>query len=62
MPFSEREIQEAIFACDGNKAPGPDGFSLAAIHEGWDWMKEDLMKVFGNFLKMVSSTLQMRYT
>ncbi|XP_058768748.1 uncharacterized protein LOC131642530 [Vicia villosa] len=27
-PFTELEIKEAIWSCDGNKSPGPDGYSL----------------------------------
>lgn len=31
--FTEDEIWEAIQDCDGNKAPGPDGFNLACIQK-----------------------------
>ena len=27
--FEEEEIKKAIFDCDGNKSPGPNGFTLA---------------------------------
>lgn len=27
-PFTELEIKEAVWSCDGSKIPGPDGFSL----------------------------------
>ncbi|KAK5784829.1 hypothetical protein PVK06_039368 [Gossypium arboreum] len=27
-PFSMKEIKEAVWSCDENKAPGPDGFNL----------------------------------
>ena len=31
--FSEEEIWEAIKDCDGNKAPGPDGFNMLAFRK-----------------------------
>ncbi|XP_058746530.1 uncharacterized protein LOC131619457 [Vicia villosa] len=30
-PFSEEEIKEAVWSCDGLKSPGPDGFSFHFI-------------------------------
>ena len=27
-PFTEEEVKDAVFECDGNKEPGPDGFSM----------------------------------
>ncbi|XP_058744347.1 uncharacterized protein LOC131616936 [Vicia villosa] len=27
-PFTELEVKEAVWNCDGSKSPGPDGFSL----------------------------------
>ncbi|KAF5934424.1 hypothetical protein HYC85_030595 [Camellia sinensis] len=37
--FLEDEIWEAIKGCDGNKAPGPDGFNLQCIQKCWNIMK-----------------------
>ncbi|TYH01869.1 hypothetical protein ES288_A09G094100v1 [Gossypium darwinii] len=28
LPFSMEEIKEAVWSCDENKAPGPDGFNI----------------------------------
>jgi hypothetical protein len=28
-PFLEREVKDVVFGMDGNKVPGPDGFSVA---------------------------------
>lgn len=31
-----REIKEATFSINGDKAPGPDGFSASFYHANWD--------------------------
>ena len=50
-PFQEDEIKRAIHECDGNKAPGPDGFTLKLFQSQWETMKDDVMKVFADFEK-----------
>lgn len=47
--FTEIEVWNAIRCCDGNKSPGPDGFNLACIKKGWDFMKEDIMRFMHEF-------------
>lgn len=27
-PFEEEKMKEGVWSCDGDKSPGPDGFSL----------------------------------
>ncbi|XP_028062047.1 uncharacterized protein LOC114265425 [Camellia sinensis] len=39
----------AIKECDGNKAPGPDGFNLICIQKGWRIMKADIIKFMADF-------------
>jgi hypothetical protein len=34
---------------DGDKAPGPDGFSMAFFKECWDVLRGDIMEVFWEF-------------
>ncbi|KAL6343073.1 hypothetical protein AAG906_017885 [Vitis piasezkii] len=48
-PFTEEEISKAIFQLDRDKAPGPDGFTIAVFQDCWDVIKEDLVRVFAEF-------------
>jgi len=32
-PFEEKEVKEAIWSCDGNKSPGPDGFNFNFVKD-----------------------------
>ncbi|RVW47466.1 putative ribonuclease H protein [Vitis vinifera] len=48
-PFSEVEIYNAIFQLDKDKAPGPDGFTIAVFQDCWDVIKDDLVRVFAEF-------------
>ncbi|CAL5339713.1 unnamed protein product [Camellia sinensis] len=45
--FSEEEIWAAIKDCNGNKAPGPDGFNLLFFQKFWKLLKVDIL----NFMK-----------
>ncbi|CAL1355621.1 unnamed protein product [Linum trigynum] len=48
-PFTEVEIWQAIKNCDGDKAPGPDAFTLAFYKSGWHVIKNDLLKALDEF-------------
>ena len=45
-PFTEKEIREAIFSMEHNKAPGPDGFPAEFYQHFWEVIKGDLMNMF----------------
>ena len=47
-PFEEEEVK-AIFDCDGNKSPGPDGFTLAFFQKCWEVVKPDNMLIMNDF-------------
>ncbi|XP_030509342.2 uncharacterized protein LOC115724026 [Cannabis sativa] len=48
-PFEEDDVKAVVFSCEGSKAPGLDGFSMAVFQSQWDIIKEDLMEVFKAF-------------
>ncbi|RVW81815.1 Transposon TX1 uncharacterized 149 kDa protein [Vitis vinifera] len=48
-PFTEEEISKAIFQMDRDKAPGPNGFTIAVFQDCWDVIKEDIVRVFAEF-------------
>ncbi|RVW25182.1 Transposon TX1 uncharacterized 149 kDa protein [Vitis vinifera] len=41
-------LQESL-GLDRDKAPGPDGFTIAVFQDCWDVIKEDLVRVFAEF-------------
>ncbi|KAL5543460.1 hypothetical protein UlMin_007244 [Ulmus minor] len=44
-PFEEEEIKKAVFGCDREKSPGPDGFTGDFFQDCWDFLKDDIVKV-----------------
>ena len=48
-PFTEEKISKVIFQLDRDKAPGPDGFTIAMFQDCWDVIKEDLVRVLAEF-------------
>uniref|UniRef100_A0A2N9GB44 Integrase catalytic domain-containing protein n=1 Tax=Fagus sylvatica TaxID=28930 RepID=A0A2N9GB44_FAGSY len=47
--FTEDEVWGVVRNMGGDKAPGPDGFSLAFFQSCWDIIKQDVMNVFHDF-------------
>ena len=45
---------EAIRHCDGNKAPGPDGFNLYFFKSQWSVVKDNVMMVLDEFFSLGS--------
>lgn len=49
LPFEEREVLEVVKGLNRDKAPSPDGFTLAFFQDCWEVIKTDLMGVFQDF-------------
>ena len=47
--FEKEEILLALNELAGDKAPGPDGFSLVFFHHCWGVVERDVLAVFEEF-------------
>ena len=60
--FTEEEILAAVSRLSRDKAPGPDGFSLAFWSFNWDFVKDEVLGFFkefyehNKFVKSLNST------
>ena len=50
LPFTEEEIHYALMEMNGDKALGPDGFTVAFWQSCWDFVKEEIVDLFKEFL------------
>ena len=50
-PFTHEEIKEAVWACDGSKAPGPDDMNFTFIKKYWHLIKSDFFDFASYFWK-----------
>ncbi|MFS7999333.1 putative RNA-directed DNA polymerase [Helianthus anomalus] len=48
-PFSVEEIKEAVWECEGERAPGPDGFNFKFIKRCWVGLRDDMVRLFNKF-------------
>lgn len=48
-PFTEEEVRNALWGCDGSKSPGPDGFNMGFFKEFWGMIKEDVLRMMLEF-------------
>ncbi|RVW42952.1 hypothetical protein CK203_076318 [Vitis vinifera] len=60
--FTEEEVFSALSDMNGDKAPGPDGFSLSFWQFSWEFVKVEVMGFFkefherGRFVRSLNST------
>ena len=47
--FDEDEVGGVVFGFKGDKAPGPDGFTMGFIQSYWEVVKADIMVVLKDF-------------
>lgn len=49
LPFTQEEVEKAVFNMGKDKAPGLDGFPPCFFQEFWEIIKEDLMLTLNEF-------------
>ena len=49
LTFSEEEIHSALMEMNGNKALGPDGFTVTFWQACWDFVNEEILELFKEF-------------
>ena len=47
--FTEEEIHSILMEMNGDKAPGPDGFTVAFWQTCWEFVKEEIVDLFKEF-------------
>ncbi|GKD04054.1 putative RNA-directed DNA polymerase, eukaryota, reverse transcriptase zinc-binding domain protein [Tanacetum coccineum] len=52
--ISLEEVKSAVWDCDSNKAPGPDGFTFEFIKKYWDLIKSDIFEFVDTFFNSSS--------
>nr|CAN67427.1 hypothetical protein VITISV_025107 [Vitis vinifera] len=62
IPFSKNEIHSALMEMNGDKASGPDGFTMTFWQSCWDFVKGEILEMFkefheqSSFLKSLNNT------
>ncbi|RVW47734.1 Transposon TX1 uncharacterized 149 kDa protein [Vitis vinifera] len=62
LPFTEAEIYAALMGMNGDKAPGPDGFTVAFWQNCWEIVKEDVLDMFKEFYDQNSFIKSLNHT
>ena len=51
LQFTEAEVIDALNDLNGDKAPGPDGYTVAFWQSNWGTVKDDVLKLFKYFFE-----------
>ncbi|XP_021995163.1 uncharacterized protein LOC110892297 [Helianthus annuus] len=51
LPFLVDDIKEIVWECEGDRAPGPDGFNFRFIKKCWAGLRADIVDLFNRFYK-----------
>ena len=51
--FSEEEVRDAVWHCEGSKSPGPDGFNFNFIKNNWEVLKGEIVAAWLTFTLQV---------
>ena len=49
LPFMEEEVHSTLMDINGDKAPGPNGFTGAFWQFCWEFVKEEVLEMFKEF-------------
>jgi len=47
--FTEEEVKEVVWQCEGSKSSGPDGFNFNFIKNSWETFKSDIVEAMHFF-------------
>uniref|UniRef100_A0A803N4X5 RNA-directed DNA polymerase, eukaryota, reverse transcriptase zinc-binding domain protein n=1 Tax=Chenopodium quinoa TaxID=63459 RepID=A0A803N4X5_CHEQI len=61
-PFTSRDVKEALWNIDDDKAPGPDGFSSKFFKASWAIVGEDITKGVLDFFSSSKMLKQIKNT
>lgn len=50
--FSREEIKTAVWGCEGNKSPGPDGYNFTVLKSLWSVLGEDFTEWWRIFIPL----------
>ncbi|KAJ0533359.1 putative RNA-directed DNA polymerase [Helianthus annuus] len=48
-PFTLSEVKNAVWECEGDRAPGPDGINFKFIKKFWNALEGDFVRLFQHF-------------